>query len=681
VRIFDDIKSIKGIGPKKSNALETLNIFTIEDLLHHYPRDYEDRRDIRTIISLKEGETALIQGRIRLILRSSYTKGKRGTLRLLVSDSTGDIELVFFHSNYLEKTLKKNIEYQFYGKVTSKNSRLQMLHPDINKSTDESTQGIIPIYPLVQGISQNEMRRWQKEAISYLEELDDHLPLYLRKENRMCDLHYAIENIHFPKDAQKLKESKFRLVYDELFLLQLALLSIKQRFDNESNGIVFSNQVKMQDFVSSFPFKLTNAQNRVLAEIENDMESEIIMNRLIQGDVGSGKTAIAATAAYKAIKSGYQVVLMAPTEILARQHNDTLKSMFEPFAINVELLTGNMNVKNREELLNKLNKGEIDFLIGTHAVIQKDVQFANLGLVITDEQHRFGVKQRLLLTQKGSNPDVLVMTATPIPRTLAFILYGDLDVSIIDEMPPGRKPVITKVVNEKAGREYAYDFVRNEIAKGRQAYIVAPLIEESDVLDVKSAIELYEELKYKFQDYKVQLLHGSMKQLEKENIMDEFKEGKIDILVSTVVIEVGINVPNATIMLIENAERFGLATLHQLRGRVGRGKYQSYCILIAEEKTELAKQRTEIMKQTTDGFLIAEKDLELRGPGEFFGVRQHGIPELKLADLAKHVRILETVHKDAIKLLKSDPCLKNKEHLLLKNKMKRTFKNLDFYNL
>ncbi|NLY71886.1 MAG: ATP-dependent DNA helicase RecG, partial [Clostridiales bacterium] len=643
--IFDDVKSIKGVGPKKAKVLEALDIFTIEDLLHHYPRDYEDRRIIRTINSLKEDETVLIQGKIRLIHKSRYVKGKKRTLRLLVSDNTGDIEVVFFNSAYLERILKKNVEYQFYGKISRNNGRLQMLHPNLSVSTGESAPGILPIYSLVQGITQNEIRRWQKEAISYMKELEDHLPLYLIKENRMCDLHYAIENIHFPKDVQKLKESKYRLVYDELFLLQLALLSIKQRFDKDISGIEFSNQIKMEEFVSKLPYKLTGAQSRVLAEIEKDMESKKIMNRLIQGDVGSGKTAIAATAAYKAIKSGYQAVLMAPTEILARQHKDTLKSMFEPFEINVELLTGSMTAKNREGLINDLKEGKIDFLIGTHAVIQEDVQFNNLGLVITDEQHRFGVKQRLLLTQKGSNPDVLVMTATPIPRTLAFILYGDLDISIIDEMPPGRKPVITKVVNRNTGREYAYDFVRNEIAKGRQAYVVAPLIEESDVLDVKSATELYEELKNRFKDYKVQLLHGSMKQLEKDNIMEEFKEGKIDILVSTVVIEVGINVPNATIMLIENAERFGLATLHQLRGRVGRGKYQSYCILIAEEKTELAKQRTQIMEQTTDGFIIAEKDLELRGPGEFFGVRQHGIPELKIADLAKNIKVLEKVHK------------------------------------
>lgn len=432
--------------------------------------------------------------------------------------------------------------------------------------------------------------------------------------------------------------------------------------------------------MDELPYKLTGAQKKVLGEIEKDMEAQGVMNRLVQGDVGSGKTIVAAAAVYKAIKCGYQAVLMAPTELLAQQHFGNLKKMFDSFELRVGLLTGSMTQNQRKSVQKEMENGTIDFLIGTHALIQPGLEFAGVGLVITDEQHRFGVHQRNRLSMKGQNPDVLVMTATPIPRTLAVILYGDLDYSVIDEMPAGRKPVLTKVLSEK-GRNKAYGFLEKQLKEGRQAYIVAPLIEDSEFLDAKSATQIYEESLARFKDFNVMLLHGSMKQSEKDLVMKDFYSGKVDILVSTVVIEVGIDVPNATVMLIENAERFGLATLHQLRGRVGRGRHQSYCLLITDSKNEVAKERAAVMAKTNDGFIIAEKDLELRGPGEFFGVKQHGIPELRIADLSKHLGILDTVRKEATDLLAKDPSLSLKENNALLQKIRKLFENADMISL
>ena len=668
----DAITTLRGVGPKKAKALEKLKIRTLEDFLCFYPREYEDRREVRSIETLTDGETALIRGQIQLIVKNGYAYGKKRTIKLLVSDQTSSIELIFFHSSYLEKSLNKDVLYEFYGKVTSKAGRLQMVHPDFHRFQENGESGILPIYPLTQGLSQSDLRRWQREACHLIPNLTDYLPSEIQKRNRVCSLSYAISNIHFPGDPQKVKEAKFRLIFDELFLLQLGLLKVKEGLKQNSKGIAFGNKFPVSDFTNSFPYELTNAQKKVLAEIEQDMETTAVMNRLVQGDVGSGKTAVAAAAIYKAVRSGYQAVLMAPTELLARQHYATFLELCKPFSIEVSLLTGSMPQKERKEVLASLSDGRTQVCIGTHAVIQPEVEFQKLGLVITDEQHRFGVNQRSILTRKGENPDTLVMTATPIPRTLAVILYGDLSLSAIDEMPPGRKPVITKAVPLE-NREWAYSFLRKEIQTGRQAYIVAPLIEDSDQLDAKSATQLYEEVSEQFKGHSIALLHGGMKQSEKDRIMEEFYANRIAILVSTVVIEVGINVPNATIMLIENADRFGLATLHQLRGRVGRGEFQSTCILISEGKTELAKERAKILSETNDGFLIAEKDLELRGPGEFFGTKQHGIPELRLADLAKHIRILELVRKEASDILKKDPGLTQTENRALAIKLSNYF--------
>ncbi len=679
MNIKDSVTEIKGIGTKSAKALEKLKIRTVEDFLLYYPRTYQDRTNSKKIAFLTDGEIALIKGRITLMVRGGYGYGRKKTLQLLVSDESAGIEIIFFNASYLEKTLNKEAEYEFFGKVSVRGGRLQMVHPDFNLWQGGNGE-ILPVYQLTGGITQNNMRKWQRLAQDFIGELEEYMPPDILENNRLCGLHYALQNIHFPKDARKAREAGFRLVFDELFLLQLGLLSIKSKIREADSSITFSSTVKTAEFTSALPFRLTGAQERVLSEIEKDMESTHVMNRLVQGDVGSGKTAVAAAAAYKAIKSGYQAVMMVPTELLAQQHYDSLNRLFDGFDVEIGLITGSMKQHQRSAVREKLAGGAIDFVIGTHALIQRDVEYANVGLVITDEQHRFGVNQRHLLSMKGENPDVLVMTATPIPRTLAVILYGDLDHSAIDEMPEGRKPVITKVLQENE-RIKAYEFLRKQINEGRQAYIVAPLIEDSEHIDVKSANQLFEETKDRFKEYNVKLLHGNMKQSEKDVIMDEFYSGSVDVLVSTVVIEVGIDVPNSTVIIIENVERFGLATLHQLRGRVGRGSHQSYCFLIIDSKTEMAVERAKVMEMTNDGFIIAEKDLELRGPGEFFGVRQHGLPELRIADLSKHLRILDTVRKEAGKMLDSDPYLDMPENKILKNKVGDFFKKSEIINI
>lgn len=680
MELKDKLSQLKGIGPKKTASLKKIKIDTVEDLLQHFPRDYEDRRKRKPIHALLEGETAVVKGTLLRLNKSMVRFGRKQMLKLLIEDETGTMEVVFFQSGYLDKSLIKGEEYIFFGKVSFKGDQPTMTHPDFSRYEPDKPDVILPIYPLTTGLTQNEIRKWQKECISALIEVKEYLPTETISRNRLCSITYALENIHFPKERQALKEAKYRLIFEELLLLQTGLLVMKNKTTSKLRGIQFSNAVRIESYTSTLPYKLTGAQRRVLSEINEDMESIKVMNRLVQGDVGSGKTAVAAAAIYKAVKSGYQAAFMAPTEILARQHLESLAQDFEHHGIKAGFLSGSLSAKEKKTVLQDILTGEVDVLIGTHAVIQDNVSFARLGLVITDEQHRFGVNQRAQLSQKGENPDVLVMTATPIPRTLAVILYGDLDISIIDEMPPGRQPVVTRVVGAE-GREMSYEFVKREVQAGRQAYVVAPLIEDSDTLEIKSALGLYDELKEKFSAFNIAFLHGGMKPADKDRVMSEMAEGAIDILISTVVIEVGINIPNATVMLIENSERFGLAQLHQLRGRVGRGQEQSYCILITDGKSGLAKERAEIMRSTNDGFVIAEKDLELRGPGEFFGLRQHGVPELKLADLVKHIKILAEVRKEANLILEEDEFLSKEENLPLQGKIDALFRHQETINL
>ncbi len=669
--IRDKVTELKGVGPKKCEALEKLNIHTLEDLILFFPRDYEDRRNKMKIRDLREDMPAVIKGKVERAVSDRYKYGRKQLLKLLVSDDTGTIEVVFFNAKYLAASFKAAQEYIFYGKPQMNFGRLQMVHPEFSRNED-TAEGILPVYPLTKGVSQKEMRQWQADIKSLYYEAEDILSEEIVKRNRLCSLSYALENIHFPKEKQKLLEAKYRLIFDELLTLQTGLFAARQNIKNGENGIAFRKDADVTPYIDSLPYPLTGAQERCVRQIIEDLESHKVMNRLVQGDVGSGKTAVAEIAMYKAVKSGYQAALMAPTEILARQHFEGIGKSFEKQGISVGFLSGSMKASEKKVTLTKLKNGEIDIIVGTHAIIQPDVEFKNLGLVITDEQHRFGVSQRVRLKEKGQNPNILVMTATPIPRTLAVVLYGDLDVSVIDELPPGRQKIQTRTLGQE-NRNKCYDFVEKQLESGRQAYVVTPLIEDSDVLDVRSAELVAQELSSRFSNHKTALIHGAMKQAEKDEIMAAFYRGDIDVLVATVVIEVGINVPNASVIVIENAERFGLAQLHQLRGRVGRGKHKSYCFLVMDSKSEVAQKRGEIMESSSDGFYIAEEDLKLRGPGEIFGTRQHGLPDLNISDLARHLDVLDNAKKEARIILTEDPALKSPENQGLRRRIIKLF--------
>lgn len=668
----DSVSVLKGIGPKKKAALEKLGIRTIEDLICFFPRDYQDRRRIQSIGDLTEERPALVRGRVTAVKDDPHRRGGKQILRVLISDGSGKLEIIFFNARYLAKMFRPGVLYDFFGKPAFSFGKLQMIHPDYAPSEKGLEQGILPVYPLTAGISQKELRGWQKTALQELSKIREYLPEDIIKRNRLCGMEYAVRNIHFPEEKAALQAGKFRLIFDELLALQTGLLAARYMASEGKQGLAFQKNAAEEHYIKTLGYELTKAQRRVVGEIKADLESGKVMNRLVQGDVGSGKTAVAEIALYKAVKNGFQGVMMAPTEILSKQHFSGLSKSFEVHNITIGLLTGSMTAKEKRETLEKLACGKIQILVGTHAIIQPDVVFQNLGLVITDEQHRFGVKQRSALSQKGENPHILVMTATPIPRTLAVILYGDLDISVIDQLPPGRQKIVTRAIEENQ-RSLCYDFVEKELKKGRQAYIVAPLIDESEVLDVKSAEELYRELAERFSGYTAALLHGAMKQQEKDTVMERFYKNEIQVLVSTVVIEVGINVPNATIMVIENAERFGLAQLHQLRGRVGRGNHQSYCVLISKANSEVAKKRAQIMVDSQDGFYIAEEDLKLRGPGEIFGTRQHGVPELSIADLARHMHILNDVKKEAGRIMIEDPLLESEKYAELRQRVSKLF--------
>lgn len=671
--IKDSVTVLKGVGPKKAELLGKFNIKSVEDMLFFFPRDYEDRRNVMHICDLKNGQPALVKAKVAAVIKDGYRRGKKQLLRLSVSDGTGSLEVVFFNARYLQNSFHKGDEYVFCGKPQNNFGKLQLVHPEFNRSEDAES-GILPVYPLKKGISQKDMREWQRSIHHLICREKEFLSEDILRENRLCSIEYALENIHFPKEKQKLLEAKYRLIFDELLVLQTGMFAVRQNIKEGKNGIGFSKAVDVAPYINRMPYSLTSAQKRCVEDILRDLESTKMMNRLIQGDVGSGKTSVAEIAMYKTVKSGYQAVLMAPTEVLARQHYDGFCRNFESHGIKVGFLSGSMKAAEKRDVIDMLKTGDINILVGTHAIIRPEVEFKNLGLVITDEQHRFGVNQRIKLKEKGKHPNVLVMTATPIPRTLAVILYGDLDVSVIDELPPGRREIKTKSLSA-ADRNKAYDFMEKQLSEGRQAYVVAPLIEESEVLDVKSAEEIAAELKKRFDSFNVALLHGAMKQNEKDSIMESFYRGSIDVLVATVVIEVGINVPNASVILIENAERFGLAQLHQLRGRVGRGKYQSYCILISDLESEIAKKRAEIMERSSDGFYIAEEDMKIRGPGEIFGTRQHGLPDLNISDLAKHLKILNHAKETAKKILRNDPLLEKQGNAALRERVIKLFGN------
>jgi len=573
--------------------------------------------------------------------------------------------------------LKYGKKYRFFGKISNKYGKIDLTSPVFDEIEKKNNTGkIIPLYPLTFSLSQNTIRKIIENGLKDVEEdggLKETLPQYILNEYKLEEINKAIETVHFPKEFADFEIARKRFVFEELLSTQLALLQLKNSNLKDHKGISFSKDAHMSDVINSLPFNLTKAQLRVLEEIDKNMEQDKSMNRLLQGDVGSGKTVVAMISAYKAVKSGYQVAVLAPTAILATQHLENFQKILKKFDIRCELLISGITKKKKTEILEKLQNGEIDILIGTHAMLEENVTFKNLGLVVTDEQHRFGVKQRTTMAQKGENPDVLVMSATPIPRTLALILYGDLDISVIDELPPNRKKIETFAVT-KALEDRVNNFVRKQVDEGRQAYIVCPLVEESEENDLQSVRSLYEKCKTEvFPNYRIEYIHGKMKQKEKDDIMERFKNGEIDILISTTVIEVGVDVPNSSIMVIEDAQRFGLAQLHQLRGRVGRGEYQSYCILKYEGKGKNTRERMKIMTQTNDGFVISQKDLELRGSGDFFGTNQHGIPDFKIANLFTDIDILKLAQEAAIKIVNDDEKLEKPENDLLKELVKDKF--------
>ena len=675
--LLKEVKFVKGVGPNRVALLNRLGIYTLEDLITYYPRTHEDRSIPKKIIDLLHGEEALIEA--IPVSRMSEIKIRRNftMYKLIVRDDTGTCQITWYNQTYLKNMFKVGEKYKFFGKVNKKFNKVDMISPVFDSENSlKNTGKIIPIYPTTYNLPQNTLRKIIENGLAEIDEkLEDTLPEYLLSKYNLCDLNTAIKQIHFPDNFENFNKARKRLVFEELLSMQLALLSLKSQYEVESEGISLDKNVNMSELIDKLPFRLTKAQLRVLEEIDNDLESSKPMNRLLQGDVGSGKTVVAEIAAYKAVKSGYQVAIMAPTAILATQHLESFTSLLDDTGIKCELLISGISKKKKEDILERLKNGEIDILIGTHALLEENVVFKNLGLVVTDEQHRFGVRQRSTIAKKGDNPNVLVMTATPIPRTLALILYGDLDISIIDELPPNRKKIDTFPVTKEMD-DRVNNFIKEQIDSGRQAYIVCPLVEDSEEIDARSVLELAE--KYKnvvFKDYKVEYLHGKMKPKEKDEIMERFKNKEIDILISTTVIEVGVNVPNANIMVIENAERFGLAQLHQLRGRVGRGEYKSYCILKYQGNSDVIRKRMNVMKATNDGFIISEKDLELRGTGEFFGTKQHGLPEFKIANLFEDMQVLKLVQSIAIEIIGKDPKLEKEENKKLKKLVKNKFQD------
>ena len=674
INLDKEVQYVKNVGPNRVKLLNKLNIFTLKDLITYFPRNHEDRSINKKIAQCQDGETVLIKA--KAITKVTEMRTRRVSVyRLVVQDDTASCVITWFNQKYLKEKFIYGKVYTFYGKIENKNGIFQMKSPVFDESgIDKNTGRIIPIYPLTSKLSQNTLRKIIENGIDEVYgSLEENLPDYILKKYDLLEINEAYKNIHFPKNNLEFAKAKKRLVFEELLALQLALLRLKIGQNCDEKGIEFDKNVYMQDVINILPFTLTNAQLRVLKEINYDMEKNTPMNRLLQGDVGSGKTVISVISAYKAVKSGYQVAIMAPTAILAEQHLQNFKRILERFGIKCELLVSNITKKNKQIILDKLANGKIDILIGTHAILEENVIFKNLGLVVTDEQHRFGVKQRAKIVAKGNNPDVIVMSATPIPRTLALILYGDLDISIIDELPPNRKKIETFAITKDL-EERLNNFVKKLINEGRQAYIVCPLVEDSEDSDLKSVTALAEKYKTEiFKEYRLEYLHGKMKPKEKDEIMLKFKNGEIDILISTTVIEVGVDVPNASIMVIENAERFGLAQLHHLRGRVGRGEYKSYCILKNEGHSKTSKERMKIMCQTNDGFIISEKDLKLRGSGDFFGTAQHGVPEFKIANLFENIQELKIVQNLATNIIQEDPNLELEKNFRLKTLIQDKF--------
>jgi len=671
-----DIRLLKGIGDAKAKQLLRLGVFTVWDLLTYFPIRFEDRSKVTKIFDLQHDTLACVTGIVVTPVSEHYVRKGMTYYKVQIRDDTGIATCIFFNNKYLKNYLKKGYEYSFYGKVNINRNTKEILSPEFEiSSQSQCTKNIVPIYPLTSGISQKFLRKTIADAYrDYQKYFREIIPADILREYSLCGIDFAIKNIHFPKDIEALEIAKKRLVFEEFFILQTALRKMKSGTKKVSGPAFVKNDIS--EFLSALPFNLTGAQKKVTDDIIRDLSSGTVMNRLVQGDVGSGKTVIAAISMYLCAKNGFQTAMMAPTEVLARQHYNDLSPLLEGLGIKCELLTGSTTAKSKREIYERLENGETNAVFGTHALITDKVKFNSLALAITDEQHRFGVRQRMMLSEKGSAVHTLVMTATPIPRTLALIIYGDMDISVIDELPPGRQKIDTYCVGENM-RERIYAFIRKEIEKGNRAYIVCPAVEESEIEGLKSVEEHFESLsKNIFPDIPMGIVHGKMKAKDKEASMNNFIAGNTKILVSTTVIEVGVNVPEATLMVIENAERFGLSQLHQLRGRVGRGKEKSYCVLFCASFSDETKERMKIMAQSNDGFKISETDLKLRGPGDFFGTRQHGELSFKIADLANDFSVLKASGLAADKLLKEDPQLSDEEHFYIKEATDKLAENL-----
>ena len=670
-----DVRYIKGVGEARAKALSKLGITTLQDLIGYFPRRYEDRTMTRTIRELELGETVCVRAMIANDPVASRISGGRTVVKARAVDDSGALDLTFFNQEYRKNSLHRGETYVFCGKVEGNLLARRMINPIVEQEGQQVLTGhIVPIYPLTAGVSQNLLYKAVGQGLTACRHLlTDCLPDAVRQEHSLCHSGYAYENIHFPADAEALNLARRRMAFEELFILSCGLQMLRSRRTDVAGPACAA--ADMEEFYRALPFPLTKAQRRAITEAVSDMRSGRPMNRLCQGDVGSGKTMVAAGCVWFAAQSGWQSALMAPTEILARQHYENLAPLFEKFGLRCALLTGSTKARERRDILENLALGSIDLCIGTHALLTEDVSYARLGLVITDEQHRFGVNQRAALGQKAENPHMLVLSATPIPRTLALIIYGDLDVSVMNELPPGRQKVDTFAVGESY-RQRVNQFIRKQVEAGHQVFIVCPLVGQEDhIPDERKAAAAYakklqEEV---FPDLRVCLLHGKMKAKEKEKVMEDFAAGSGDILVATTVVEVGVDVPNATCMVVENAERFGLSQLHQLRGRVGRGQAKSYCILLSEHPSEETKRRLKVMTKTNDGFEISREDLALRGPGDFFGQRQHGLPALKIADLSCDMALLDEAQQAAKGWMAQDPALEKPESGALRTRIETLF--------
>lgn len=667
-----DIRFLKGVGEKRAELLRKKGIDTVGALLRFYPRAYLDWQNITPISECHEGENVCVRAEITSPVKTANIRRGMTLYKFSAADDSGVIEVTLFNRKYLAENLREGRSYLFYGKLGYGITLRQMSSPEIMPA---EYMGIEPVYAATEGLSSKTIEKIMKNALVYTDSMQDAIPDGIRQKNGLCDFKTALKSIHFPLERQALESAKRRLVFEELFVLQTGLLFLKRRRRALAGCTVKENL--LDEFKKTLSFKLTGAQERVINECLTDMMSPRPMNRLIQGDVGSGKTAVAAALMYISAGNGFQSALMAPTELLAEQHFKTLCKITENSGIKCALLTGSLTKKQKDEVKAGLKSGEIKVAVGTHALLTDDVEFESLGLVVTDEQHRFGVGQRGRLSSKGNNPHTLVMSATPIPRTLGLIIYGDLDISIIDEYPAGRQKIATYCVDSSYNARVC-NYIKKFIAEGRQAYIVCPLVDENEALGIKSASEYYEELsENQFKDYTVGLLHGKMKPKDKESVMRRFAAGEIQLLISTTVIEVGIDVPNAALMVIENAERFGLSQLHQLRGRIGRGEYSSACILISDVKSGDTKRRLDVIKNNTDGFKIADEDLKLRGPGDFLGSRQHGLPDMKIADIFADRETLHSAGKEAEELLRRDPMLHDAENAGLRSEITELFRRLN----